>query len=102
MANVRPVGYAVVGLGWFAQSAILPAFRHSKKGKLVAVVSGDKSKATRVAKKFSASFAYSSHTRALPSRPQMRAGMCCAKNRWLTRCTSAIGCWKRAVLPVSA
>lgn len=59
MSKFRPVGYAVLGLGWFAQSAILPAFRNSKKGRLVAVVSGDRSKATDLAKKFRASAAYS-------------------------------------------
>jgi predicted dehydrogenase len=58
MVTFEPVGYAVLGLGWFAQCATLPAFRHSKKAKLVAVVSGDKSKARRLAKKFSASNAY--------------------------------------------
>jgi hypothetical protein len=43
MAAIKPVGYAVIGLGGFAQGAILPGFGHSKKAKLVALVSGDKS-----------------------------------------------------------
>jgi glucose-fructose oxidoreductase len=30
-ANERKVRYAVVGLGWFAQVAILPAFAHASK-----------------------------------------------------------------------
>ncbi|WP_224240441.1 Gfo/Idh/MocA family protein [Hyalangium gracile] len=42
----RQVGYAVVGLGHFAQDAILPAFEHAKdNSKLVALVSGDPEKA---------------------------------------------------------
>ncbi|WNG42952.1 Gfo/Idh/MocA family oxidoreductase [Archangium minus] len=41
----RKVGYAVVGLGHFAQDAILPAFKHAKKNsQLVALVSGDAKK----------------------------------------------------------
>jgi len=47
-------GYAVVGLGGIAQQAVLPAFAHSQKARLVAVVSGDKSKAERLAGQFHA------------------------------------------------
>jgi predicted dehydrogenase len=54
MAVFKPVGYAVIGLGGFAQRAILPGFRHSKKAKLVALVSGDRAKAKRLATKFGA------------------------------------------------
>jgi glucose-fructose oxidoreductase len=36
-----PVRFAVVGLGYFAQSAVLPAFRRSKKAEVVALVSDD-------------------------------------------------------------
>ncbi|HEX5754152.1 MAG TPA: Gfo/Idh/MocA family oxidoreductase [Archangium sp.] len=40
--EARKVGYVVVGLGHFAQDAILPAFQHAKKNsRLVALVSGD-------------------------------------------------------------
>ncbi|MEW5979737.1 MAG: Gfo/Idh/MocA family oxidoreductase [Acidobacteriota bacterium] len=59
MAAFRPVGFAVLGMGRFAQCAILPAFRHSRKARLVAVISGDKSKAARLAKEFGASATYS-------------------------------------------
>jgi predicted dehydrogenase len=59
MAASRRVGYAVVGLGRFAEWAVLPAFRHSKKAKLVAVVSGDQKKAQRLAAKCGASDYYS-------------------------------------------
>lgn len=42
----RQVGYAVVGLGHFAQDAILPAFENAKdNSRLVALVSGDPEKA---------------------------------------------------------
>jgi predicted dehydrogenase len=54
MASGKRVGYAVVGLGGISQVAVLPAFAHSKKAKLVAVVSGDKKKATRYAQEFGA------------------------------------------------
>ncbi|TAM78844.1 MAG: Gfo/Idh/MocA family oxidoreductase [Acidobacteria bacterium] len=58
MTNNKRVGYAVVGLGRISQVAILPAFRHSKKAKLVAVVSGDLKKAKRLAARFGASASY--------------------------------------------
>jgi predicted dehydrogenase len=59
MAGVKPVGYAVVGLGTISQLAVLPAFAHSKRAKLVAVVSGDKKKARKLAEQFKASRAFS-------------------------------------------
>ncbi len=52
------VGYAVVGLGSIAERAVLPAFRHSRRAKLVAVVSGDAKKAARFAARFGARQAY--------------------------------------------
>ncbi len=52
------VGYAVVGLGQFAEHAVLPGFRNSRKAQLVALVSGDERKARRLAKKFGASDCY--------------------------------------------
>jgi predicted dehydrogenase len=48
----RQVGYAVIGLGHIAQSAVLPAFAHAKNSKLVAVVSGDAEKRTKLARKY--------------------------------------------------
>ncbi|AKI99130.1 putative dehydrogenase [Archangium gephyra] len=43
--KARKVGYVVVGLGHFAQDAILPAFKNAKKNsQLVALVSGDPKK----------------------------------------------------------
>jgi len=39
-----PVRYAVVGLGWFAQVAVLPAFANAENAELAALVSGDREK----------------------------------------------------------
>jgi predicted dehydrogenase len=58
MASRKRVGYAVVGLGSISQVAVLPTFAHSKKAKLVAVVSGDKNKAKKYAQDFNASQSY--------------------------------------------
>ncbi|WP_263384425.1 Gfo/Idh/MocA family protein [Granulicella arctica] len=46
------VGYAIVGLGDLALKEILPAFGASKYSKAVALVSGDKVKATRIAAQY--------------------------------------------------
>jgi len=59
MTLYRKVGFAVVGLGSIAQGSVLPAFSHSKKSRLVAVVSRDPKKAARVARKFKAPAFYS-------------------------------------------
>lgn len=59
MALGKRIGYAVVGLGSISRVAVLPAFAHSKKSKLVAVVSRDKTKAAKYAQQFGASQAYS-------------------------------------------
>jgi predicted dehydrogenase len=59
MAASKKLGYAVVGLGDFAESAVLPAFRHSRKATVVALVSGDERKARRLAVKYGASDYYS-------------------------------------------
>src|SRR6202050_5793511 len=54
----KNVGFAVVGLGTIAQGFVLPSFAKCKNAKLVAVVSRDKDKATRVARKFKAAAHY--------------------------------------------
>ncbi|MGH9733767.1 MAG: Gfo/Idh/MocA family protein [Candidatus Acidiferrales bacterium] len=54
MTKQKRVGYAVVGLGHIAEHAVLPAFRHAKRSRLVGVVSGDAAKAKRLARKFGA------------------------------------------------
>jgi predicted dehydrogenase len=51
--QARKVGYAVVGLGHFAQDAILPAFKNAKKNsQLVALVSGDARKHRALGKRY--------------------------------------------------
>jgi predicted dehydrogenase len=55
-----PVGFAVVGLGTLATTAILPAFRGMQRAKLVALVSRDKEKARQLASQHGAGFAYDS------------------------------------------
>lgn len=48
-----PVRFAVVGLGNFAQTAILPAFANAKdKAKLTALVTGDPEKAVELGRKY--------------------------------------------------
>jgi glucose-fructose oxidoreductase len=49
----RPVRYAVVGLGYFAQAAVLPAFKHAKRNsKLVALVSDDPAKLKQLGRRY--------------------------------------------------
>ena len=74
MAGGKRVGYAVVGLGSISQVAVLPAFAHSKKAKLVALVSGDKNKAQKFAEQFKASqtFSYAEFAKCL-SNPEVEA-----------------------------
>ncbi len=45
----EPVGWAVLGLGGYAQGQMLPAFGRSKRSRLVGLVSGSPDKATRIA-----------------------------------------------------
>jgi predicted dehydrogenase len=74
MAATKRLGFAVVGLGRIAEWAILPAFRHCKKAKLVALVSGDEKKAKRLAAKFGASdyFTYDDYVLCL-NHPRVQA-----------------------------
>ena len=46
------IRYAVVGLGWFAQAAALPAFAAAENSQLVALVSDDATKRGEVAKMY--------------------------------------------------
>lgn len=49
----RKVRFAVIGLGYFAQRAILPAFRHARKtAELTAFVSSDPKKLRKLAKRY--------------------------------------------------
>jgi predicted dehydrogenase len=53
MAQRQRIRYAVVGLGNFAQKAILPAFAKAKNSALVALVSGDRAKREDLAHQYS-------------------------------------------------
>jgi predicted dehydrogenase len=53
------IRYAVVGLGWFAQSAALPAFAHAENAELVALVSDDETKRSELAEKYGVEYIYS-------------------------------------------
>jgi predicted dehydrogenase len=49
----EPVRYAVAGLGYIAQIAVLPAFQHAKNNsKLVALISGDPAKLKTLSRKY--------------------------------------------------
>jgi len=59
----NPAGYAVVGLGWISQAAVLPAFENARRNsRLVALVSGDATKRRALAERYglphSATFDY--------------------------------------------
>lgn len=55
----RKVRYAVVGLGYIAQAAVLPAFAHAKRNsELVALVSDDPLKRKELGEKYGARYAY--------------------------------------------
>jgi predicted dehydrogenase len=55
----RRIGYAVVGLGSIAETAVLPAFRNGKTSKLMALVSHDESRAQELGAKFGVKHCYS-------------------------------------------
>src|ERR1700721_999889 len=67
-----PVGFAVLGLGTLAQSAILPAFRGMQRARLVALVSRDGEKARRLATLHGVPSAYDSLEECL-ANPQVEA-----------------------------
>lgn len=52
-ASAKKTRYAVVGLGYFAQAAVLPAFAHAgKNSELAALVSDDAEKLKKLARKY--------------------------------------------------
>ena len=60
MSPVKPVRYAVVGLGHIAQAAVLPAFAHARRNsKIVAVVSDDRTKRREMTKRYRLEHAFS-------------------------------------------
>lgn len=54
---VPQIRYAVVGLGYIAQVAVLPAFAHAKNSKVVALISSDADKLRRLSKKYRVPYA---------------------------------------------
>jgi len=55
-----PVRYAVVGQGYIAQAAVLPAFAHAKRNsRLVALFSGDETKRRELGQMYGVDFTYS-------------------------------------------
>ena len=66
----RKIRYAVVGLGYISQVAVLPAFAHAQENsELVALVSGDEVKVRRLAKRYriDKTYAYESYADCLES-----------------------------------
>jgi predicted dehydrogenase len=63
------VRYAVVGQGYIAQAAVLPAFRHARtNSRLVALVSGDETKRRELARKYGvATYGYEEYDTCLKS-----------------------------------
>ncbi|HLA75419.1 MAG TPA: Gfo/Idh/MocA family oxidoreductase [Gammaproteobacteria bacterium] len=53
------VRFAVVGLGYIAQAAVLPAFAHARNAQLVALVSDDPVKLKKLSKQYGATHSYS-------------------------------------------
>lgn len=49
----RKIRYAVAGLGWIAQEAVLPAFKHAKdNSELVALITSDPAKAAELSRQY--------------------------------------------------
>lgn len=66
----RKIRYAVVGLGWFAQTAVLPAFAHARaNSELAALVSDDPKKLGELGRKYRVAnrFSYDDYARCLAS-----------------------------------
>lgn len=55
----RKIRYAVVGLGWFAQEAAMPAFAQAENSELVALVSDDPVKLKELSQKYGVQHSYS-------------------------------------------
>lgn len=52
MTDTKKIRYAVVGLGWFAQTAALPAFAQAENSELAAFVSDDPSKLAALSQEY--------------------------------------------------
>jgi predicted dehydrogenase len=70
----RQIGYAVIGLGRVAQESVLPAFaRAAENSRLVAVVSGDRSKAQALAREYRATAYHYDELRSCLQRDDVNA-----------------------------
>ena len=69
MIMQRIIRYAVVGLGYIAQNAVLPAFRNTKRSLLTALISGDEKKLKVLGRKYRVRnlFSYEDYDQALRS-----------------------------------
>lgn len=56
---IRKIRYAIVGLGWFAQAAAMPAFAHTENSEIVALVSDDPVKRDELGKQYNIQHTYS-------------------------------------------
>jgi len=65
----RKIRYAVVGLGWISQVAVLPAFANAENSELVALVSDDPTKREELGKKYKVqkTYSYAEYDRCLES-----------------------------------
>ncbi len=59
MVQGRKVRYAVVGVGWISQAALLPGVEHSGNSEVVALVTGHREKAEKVGEKYGIEKVYS-------------------------------------------
>jgi glucose-fructose oxidoreductase len=55
----RPIRYAIVGLGWFAQVAAMPSFPRTENSEIVALVSDDPTKLQELSGKYGIQHTYS-------------------------------------------
>jgi len=72
-ASDGKVRYAVIGTGWFAQAAVLPAFQHTPNSVLGAIVSGDPEKRQELSAKYNVPAHSYEECEALLSRGEINA-----------------------------
>jgi len=58
-SSKRKIRYAVVGLGYIAQTAVLPAFGHARNSELAALISDDPEKLRKLSRKYEVPSTYS-------------------------------------------
>jgi predicted dehydrogenase len=68
-SSTKKIRYAVVGLGYIAQAAVLPAFRNARNSELTTIVSGDSEKLRMLSRKYrlERTFSYEEYDQALRS-----------------------------------